>query len=154
MKKVMLLCLAAFVFVSCSKKDTKPPKNESTKVLIRTYKEKLLAGTVKDTVRINTLIYVWNANNRNFEINSSLKAVAGVAHDNTANEDVKYDYKSSGTSYELKLTNGKYFVCVVVSDDDGLGSYSYKNFNVNGETGFVIDKVFPVDIPFSQKMDW
>lgn len=154
MKKVIVLCIVSFVFASCSKKETKPAENEYTKVLVRTFREKLLAGIVKDTIRINALIFVWNASNRNFEINSSLTAVAGVAHDNTSNEDLKSDYKGNGSSYEITLKKGKYFVCVVVSDDDGLGSYSYRTFDVNGEVGIVIDKVFPVDIPFSQKIDW
>lgn len=156
MKKVFYLTLIAFVFVSCSKKkNNEPAPLQNTKVLIRSYQEVILPGGIKDTVAMqNNIFHAWKATGRDFEITESSSAIPGVAHDKISDEYVKSDHKSSGRTLEFSAQKGKYFVCVVVADEDGLGSYSYRTFDVDGETGIVIDKVFPDFIPFAKRLDW
>lgn len=142
MKGIITLFIGAILFSACSKKDSTPEKTTGTYTFMATYNKSLTTGQVVQERQPLAFLFIWKADNRDFEIKSVLDL--GYAFDKISQTSLKYDFVISNPSTESgELLPGRYFIYIVTGADAfPRNMYSYTYFDIKAGQLTQIKKVF------------
>ena len=153
MKKLLLLPLLLVLLLSSCKKE-EPVL--ATRMELQVMKQKK-SSSGKVTVEPTTaMIHVWNAENKEFDVNASPDIQYGSAYDKLSESSHTMKYGAIGSSMKEGIKPGRYFVYVVLPKSSGNGSlaYSYSYFDVKKGETIKLAKTFSHDVGEGMYEDW
>lgn len=162
MKKILLLISVLFFF-SCGKDEV--VKNEEYSLYgknegglhFSSYKEKKLNSGEIIEEKISTIVHIWDATNKDFNVKKSKSDILnGFLYDNISKKSVKpvatFMYKES---FFETFKKGKYFIYVTTDGDtQPKFAYSYKYFEVKENEDVKLKKVYKLNTKWLEANPW
>jgi hypothetical protein len=146
------------LFVSCTKHERKPRQRTdftgfSVDVGIN---DKSSTGQIIENPAPVSIIHVWKANNKQFEIIKVSDAVDGYATEMTSGRLESASYHLRGSSVSQRTTEGKYFVFLMLDESPSIGkfAYSYTTFEVIKGEKTTLKKTFTSRVGNTLFEDW
>ncbi|MCX2741736.1 hypothetical protein [Pontibacter anaerobius] len=153
---LFLIMLPVIMLFSCKEDDPEPAEKRGQIILDIKKQTKDSSGKIGVKPQYAT-VYVWNAENRNFDVDASGTDVyLGYALDNTSNSFKTSDYGAVGYRMDEKIEPGKYFIFVMLPKSSSRGSLanSYTYFEVKAGEALEMEKIFSHDIESEQTEAW
>ncbi|MCC9134859.1 lipoprotein [Pontibacter silvestris] len=144
MKKLLFPLLILLILSACIDEEPEP----ITKMdLVVTKENKLSSGSITAESKM-AIIHVWQADNREFDVDASPDIQLGYAYDKESNSFQTMNYGAVGKRMNERIKPGRYFIYVLLPKSSAEGSlaYSYTYFDIKeGETAS-LSKTFSYDV--------
>jgi hypothetical protein len=157
MRYLLLFPLVVFLLLSsCKDKDKEKTPIPATKVILEVMKQSKSSSGQTTLAPASSIIHVWVADNRDFDVAASPDIHVGSVFDKTSNSFKTIKYGAIGSRMNEAIEPGKYFVYVLLPKSSASGSlaYSYTYFEIKQGETLPLRKTFSSDIGSGQFESW
>lgn len=155
MKKLLLLPFILLLSLSACKKDGNEPVPDTVINLEVMKQKKSSSGTITAEPE-SAIIYMWNAEDREFDVAASPDIQYGAAYDRVNDTSVTMKYGAIGSRMKEKIIPGRYFIYVVLPKSSKSGSlaYSYTYIDIKEGETLNLTKTFSHDLGAGMYEEW
>lgn len=154
MNKLLLLPLLVLLLLSSCKEEEEPVLR--TEMNLEVMKQKRSSSGEITVEPVSAIIYVWNAENRDFDVNASPDIHFGSAYDKLNGTSQTMRYGSIGIRMREAVQPGRYFAYVLLPKTASSGSlaHSYTYFEIKKGETLDLTKTFSHDAAPNTFEDW
>lgn len=156
LKQALALPLFFFLLLTGCK-DTESTPTPPTNLVLSVLKQNLSASGEITETPVSSTIYVWKADNKDFDVNASGTDIyIGYAYEKNSKSYINAQQGGIGLTLSEELAPGRYFVYVLLPKTNKTGSqaYSYTYLNIAEGQTLTTKKVFSHNVGTKAYEEW